>query len=505
MNNMKQKILSLLVLLIAAASGAWADELPLVTITFSYSGPVYSESGIVTVTGSNADCQSNGGKYSWTPSGTSNLMSATVEPAAGYNITKVVFWSNDNGNYVNALEDTAEPYVCYSKFSEDGKSLSDDFSNKVGGYNIAKIEVYGTYEPPIEVTTNAEQGETYFTEASFNMPDYDATVGFDIVRDMEYKVAFSGLPARAIVKKDAQDKYQLDDANALNFQLLDNIDAENPKDITSSTDITYTIGKMVPVVMEGNTYYMYDKDSEVSLTDFLADLQLGFYVINAKANDTGDYGGICCSDMIKIIQGYEVEVPAKEFATYYKDEPLYAESESSAAAKLYTVSEVNGTTVTLSDVIATAPSNTPLLVYNSGDEDKTFLLIPADAEPNLALTVYEGFTGTLTAKTTEDTNTYGPWNMAEGTKYYGCNGNDFVWIKDAGNVAANRCWIEISTANAPSRLTIVFEKEEATGITTTDVTDETDDSWYDLSGRKLDGEPTEKGVYIKSGKKVIIK
>ena len=151
MNNMRNKILSLLVLLLTAASGAWAQETPLVTITFGYSGPVYSESGIVTVTGSNYDPQSNSGKYSWTPNGTISLMSATVEPAAGYNITKVVFWSNDNGNYANALEDTAEPYVCYSKWSEDGKSLSDDFSNKVNGYNIAKIEVYGTYEPPLAV------------------------------------------------------------------------------------------------------------------------------------------------------------------------------------------------------------------------------------------------------------------------------------------------------------------------------------------------------------------
>lgn len=33
----------------------------------------------------------------------------------------------------------------------------------------------------------------------------------------------------------------------------------------------------------------------------------------------------------------------------------------------------------------------------------------------------------------------------------------------------------------------------------------TTDSWYTLNGVKLDGEPTEAGVYICNGKKVVIK
>ena len=177
-SRLKAKILITLALLLTAVTGAWADETPLVTITFGYSGPVYSESGIVTVTGSNADSDYNGGKYSWSPTGTISLMSVTVEPAAGYNITKVVFWSNDNGNYANALEDTAEPYVCYSKFSSEGKSLSDDLSNKVDGYNIAKIEVYGYLaEPPI--TVEPVEGKT--NEWTFSMP------GSDVLVDVEYK------------------------------------------------------------------------------------------------------------------------------------------------------------------------------------------------------------------------------------------------------------------------------------------------------------------------------
>ncbi len=31
------------------------------------------------------------------------------------------------------------------------------------------------------------------------------------------------------------------------------------------------------------------------------------------------------------------------------------------------------------------------------------------------------------------------------------------------------------------------------------------DSWYSLDGRKLNGEPKTKGIYIKNGKKTVIK
>ena len=34
----------------------------------------------------------------------------------------------------------------------------------------------------------------------------------------------------------------------------------------------------------------------------------------------------------------------------------------------------------------------------------------------------------------------------------------------------------------------------------------TDDApWYDLSGRRIEGRPTKKGVYIQNGRKVVIK
>ena len=51
------------------------------------------------------------------------------------------------------------------------------------------------------------------------------------------------------------------------------------------------------------------------------------------------------------------------------------------------------------------------------------------------------------------------------------------------------------------------DNSEATGIQSVDTKQVAadDDNWYTLQGVKLDGKPTEKGIYIYNGKKVAIK
>ena len=512
---MKQKILMTLALLLTAVGGAWAEDayeqfstaddkeakLVFTGEHFKITGTKIDEFGMYV----QSDCP------------------VTISALNGETITKVEMTIN----YLYSWDATYTIVSTPNATIDGAYSTGQTFTITPTGANASEVTLSANVdhdnaqlqfiewkvyyadapasEPDIKVTTNAAEEGGTFTEASFTMPAFDATVDYELVRDMGYKVAFSGVPTRARLAKDGNGKFHF--ADGLTFQLLDNIDAANPKDITSAEGITFMVGEVEAVDMEGNTFYQLNKETLVPLADFLADAHLGNYVICAVAS-TGEYDGSFSSDMITLFQGYEVKVPAKKMITYYKDEPLYADTETSGDAELYTISSVSGDQVVLSDAIETAPSYTPLLVYNKGNQDKTFLLIPVDAEPNLALTVAPEFQGTLVARTTDDTSDdYGPWNMAANTKYYGCNGNDFVWIKNAGDVDAHRCWIEISTANAPSRLTIVFEKEETTDIDSMEDgrSQMEDGAWYDLSGRKLDGEPTTKGVYIKDGKKVVVR
>ena len=342
----------------------------------------------------------------------------------------------------------------------------------------------------IKVTTDAAEEGATFTEASFQMQTFDADVNYELVRDMGYKVAFSGVPTRARLAKDGNGKFHF--ADGLTFQLLDNIDAANPKDITSAEGITFMVGEMVPFEMEGNTYYQLDKETLVPLADFLADAHLGNYVICAVAS-TGEYDGSFSSGMMTLFQGYEVEVAAKEFITYYKDEPLRVEDE---AAELYTISSVNDTQAVLSQKSDAMPSNTPMLVYNNSDVTKVILLIPCN-EPDLALTVAPEFQGTLTG-TTIAASTDAQTN-------YALNGKAFVFVKNAIEIGANKAWLSIpATVSNAKALRIVFGGD-ATGVNEVIEVNGVNDKWYDLNGRKLNGMPTKRGIYVKNGKKVIVK
>jgi hypothetical protein len=241
-------------------------------------------------------------------------------------------------------------------------------------------------------------------------------------------------------------------------------------------------------------YAIDDNDQPVGNPVAFQDLVPGRYIAKATAATGSTYDGETAnSNIFVLFQGYPVEVPAGEFATFYKDEPLYADPISSADAELYTISSINNDKAVLSSAIETAPSNTPLLVYNNSDEAKTFLLIPADAEPNLSLDVYDGFIGTLTATTIAASD--------EDQTNYALNGKAFVYVKYAIPVAANKAWLNISNSNARV-INIVFD--ETTGITNADRTKSTDDSWYTIDGRKVNA-PTKKGVYILNGQKVVVK
>ena len=483
MNNMRNKILSLLVLLLTAASGAWAEE---VTVTFTQAdlnctGTVAKDG--VTLTPSTGDAHSYTNLY--------DFGSTTFSVDKG-KFTKIEIvdcsygsisgWQTEQtGSYQPEPVDAPDYWVNLYTLTWTGEAESVTFKASV--FEIQRI-VFTINKPDVDVTLNEAK-----TEASFEMQTFDVDVNYELVRDMGYKVAFSGVPTRARLAKDGDGKFHF--ADGLTFQLLDNIDAANPKDITSAEGITFMVGEVEAVDFEGNTFYQLNKATLVPLADFLADAHLGNYAICAVAS-TGEYDGSFSSGMITLFQGYEVEVAAKEFITYYKDEPLYVEDE---AAELYTIESVNGDQAVLSDRSDAMPSNTPMLVYNKSNETKVILLIPC-AEPDLAITVAPEFQGTLTGTTIAAST--------EGQTNYAFNGKAFVFVKNAIEVGPNKAWLSVNTGVPSARITLVFD-DETTKIANTNITNITNGKWYDLNGRKLDKMPTKKGVYLFNGRKVVVK
>ena len=493
MNNMKHKILLTLALLITAVTGAWAQtETPLVTIEskdykdFKSGSKTFDDK--VTITFSNT-VSNDGDSWGWFSEGPASLL--TVAGTNGYTITSCKFYT-ENGEAANGYTVKGESPSVY--LNNTYVYTDNSLSVSIGENGITKIEVYGgvaSSDPAVEVNTNAASEGATFTEATFTMPTYDATADYELVRDMSVEMTAqvgdgTQEQPRYRVKKDSNNKFIPADMDMAAVPALFTVnDAIEQKALTQTQDYIVQI-------------YAIDAEGQPTgqpMTFATFTFEPGIYAVKAVAAQGSDYDGeTALSNTFKLFQGYEVEVAAKEFITYYKDEPLYADTETSADAELYTIQSVSADQATLSAAIETAPSLTPLLIFNNSDQAKTFLLIPANEEPNLALTVAPEFQGTLTG-TTIAASTDAQTN-------YALNGKAFVFVKNAIEIGANKAWLSISNSNARA-INLVFDSE-ATGIKTTDCTDYTDSVWYDLNGRKV-AAPSKKGIYIMNGRKVVVK
>ena len=107
--------------------------------------------------------------------------------------------------------------------------------------------------------------------------------------------------------------------------------------------------------------------------------------------------------------------------------------------------------------------------------------------------------------------TYEPTPATTENPFYYVNASGTVSYGTSVTVGAFR-WIIRKVnkfGNTPSyapEMHFFDGESDVTGITTTNFTNYTNsDAWYTLDGRKLDGKPAAKGIYMNGGKKVVIK
>ena len=216
---------------------------------------------------------------------------------------------------VYAFDGDKVKYINFEDGIYDGY-VSRSLPKKTIFGNSTSIKFYYTAEPtdpPIEVTTNAASAQDLFTEAKFNMPAFDATVDYELVRDMQDEtnpVAFSGLPisGNIVVKKGDDGKYQ--PAEALTIQLIDPL-ADNA-DIITADGITVKV-----LVGDDSTGPVdYDLVSPITLEAFLADMKPGYYRITAESTDENSpYDGIVYSSEFTAVEQYDLTVkPANDFS-----------------------------------------------------------------------------------------------------------------------------------------------------------------------------------------------
>ena len=463
MNNMRNKILSLLVLLLTAATGAWAEE---ATITL--------KCGTTEKTYENVTLP-------W--STTADILEAVITDL------------NFNVN-INAISGGDGKVV---KYGNENFTVTGTFSGEATvtvTYNMGSSATITVTAPRPLMTLN--EAKTVATMES--MPAFDATVEYELVRDMGVQMTAqvgdgTQEQPRYRVKKDGNKFIPADMEMAAVPALFTVNDAIEQKALTQTQDYIVQI-------------YAIDAEGQPTgqpMTFATFTFEPGIYAVKAVAAQGSDYDGeTALSNTFKLFQGYEITVPAGEFATFYKDEPLgLGEEHYTAGAALYTITDVNGTTATATELEITtdepplaqvAPAYTPLLVYNGSDEDMRVLLIPTTSSATVSH--FSGFTGSLESQTL--------WG---GEGFYACNGKQFVYVKNDLTLPANKCCLKITSGNSFEQgsrsITIVFD--DATGISHEAYKSYETYDWYDLNGRKLNGMPTKKGVYILNGKKVVVK
>ena len=169
--------------------------------------------------------------------------------------------------------------------------------------------------------------------------------------------------------------------------------------------------------------------------------------------------------------------------------------------------------------MGTIPANTPFMVKTDANID----LSTISYDPN-AVNVDLVMGKTIVKDVDEDGKTTGE-DGAAGTKFYGLYkpvtlSHTYQWFMSAGDwakkaegkttkVLALRAYLQLA-ANADVQNARVFI-EEPDGTTTVikavnvDGLEVGNDGWFTLNGMKLNSVPTEKGIYIHNGKKVILK
>ena len=133
-----------------------------------------------------------------------------------------------------------------------------------------------------------------------------------------------------------------------------------------------------------------------------------------------------------------------------------------------------------------------------GTAGETITLTPSDSETDLGEN--NKLVGTLAP------------TVIEANQYYGLSGSKFVRLTQ-GTAPAGKALLPANLVTVPNsgqapNFTFVFNDESTTAISEeVRVNNEefTTTTWYDLNGRKLQGKPTTKGIYIMNGKKIAIK
>lgn len=324
-----------------------------------------------------------------------------------------------------------------------------------------------------------------------------------------YKVAISGGTGSCIIPNLAEGTHDVTASIAEDDKYLGSTDT---KQVTVSEGTDPAIERnavatvtVTPTDYTGNVTVTIDGENyNVAVINgtgkvVLPQLVAGTYAISATLAEDGKYAANS-NEEAQIVSVPGVTFPfatGQTWATWCDDWAW----KKPTGVTAYTISAVSGNTVTIAEVGGeTIPSHTPLLLKKTSDAVTPTKVITGTGTDNLVSATPTGATFYGNASDTKITEGY---NYAYGSSYGLYNG-EFVLIDTNNGIAANRCLLNVGGTNSAPVLTIGTETTSLSPVPSPS-REGSSQGWYTLDGRKLDGMPTQKGIYVNGGRKVVIK
>ena len=351
------------------------------------------------------------------------------------------------------------------------------------GWNAWESKMDFTVSPrPITVTPDEDQGKTYGEE------DPTLTYSVDNIVTGE---SLSGSLSRDI------------GSNVGSFDITQGsvTDANN-----SNYTITFTSGKTFvitpkPVTLSWSaTSFDYDGSAKAP-TAAVSNLVSGD-ACDVTVSVTGDHSAIGTYTATAELDNPNYALPADPTTTYYivrlldgmsfsgsKHWNSYYAAENLATPEgitAYIITGVSGTTATASS-ISYIPQNVGVLLYSES------------ALSEIRAKGYSGDAGTFTSNKLVGVTAATSLAAEAGYILYG----DAFVLTTGGTLPANRCYLPAS-GPASSRGLNIDTGDGTTFINAISKDEMNDERWFDLQGQRI-ARPQKKGIYIRDGKKVVIK
>ena len=271
-------------------------------------------------------------------------------------------------------------------------------------------------------------------------------------------------------------------------------------------------------------------DSSVASSSDAFQLQEGVYAFHVekqgdiKVSDVNKIYAIAVTDQVKKMNEAGRTTDSRAVAIDYSETQKYTKDKLTAyavyenVANSYLSKDKDVTLLKMSEV-SVAGANTGVVLWDEHEEKKEVnvpLFVPAmnidakDAwadsplQPNVEETKMPASDAHTSyyVYTNRYFTTSNP-NYQTGKQYL------FYQVNKAGTLAANKAYLRIDNVNSSSakqNILLSFDKGETTSIDKTLVKMQpTSDDYYTLSGLKISGKPSQRGVYIHKGKKVVVR